>query len=115
VEVVPELVTGGTPQTPEGVPVDVPESPADALEAVPSPSPVGVLAEEATPIVRTAVPSSPLAAAAASPSALGTAAAADAAADAVGETKVVMEHPTYHALGDVSLDEAVSTALRALS
>jgi hypothetical protein len=114
-EVVLELVAGGTPQTPEGVPVDVPESPADAPEAVPSPSPVEVLAEEATPVVRTAVPSSPLAAVAASPSALGTAALADAAADAVGETEVVMGHPTYHAPGDISLDGAVSTALRALS
>jgi hypothetical protein len=95
--------------------VDVPESPADAPEAVSSPSPVEVLAEEATPVVRTAVPSSPLAAAAASPSALGTAAPADAAADAVGETEVVMGHPTYHAPGDISLDGAVSTALRALS
>jgi hypothetical protein len=115
VEVVPELVAGGTPQTPEGVPVDVPESPADAPEAVPSPSPMEVLAEEVTPVVRTAVPSSPLAAAAAFPSALGTAVAADAGADAAGETKVVMGHPTYHAPGDVSLDGAVSTALRALS
>jgi hypothetical protein len=115
VEVVPELVAGGTPQTPEGVPEDVPESPADAPEAVPSPSPVEVLAEEATPVVRTAVPSSPLAAAAASSSMLGTAAPADAAADAVGETEVVMGHPTYHAPGDISLDGAVSTTLRALS
>jgi hypothetical protein len=114
-EVVPELVADGTPQTPEGVPVDVPESHADATEAVPSPSPVEVLAEEATPVMRTAVPSSPLAAAAASPSALGTAAPADAAADAVGETEVVMGHPTYHAPGDISLDGAMSTALRALS
>jgi hypothetical protein len=67
------------------------------------------------PIVRTAVPSSPLAAAAASSSALGTAAPTEAAADAVGETEVVMGHPTYHARGDISLDGAVSTALRALS
>jgi hypothetical protein len=114
-EVVPELVTGGTPQTPNGVPEDVPESPADAPEVVPSPLPVEVLAEEATPVVRTAVPSSPLAAAAASSSALGTDAPTDAAADAVGETGVVMGHPTYHAPGDISLDGAVSTTLRALS
>jgi hypothetical protein len=114
-EVVPELVAGGTPQTPEGVPEDVPESPTDAPEAVPSPSPVEVLAEEATPVVRTAVPSSPLTAAAASSSALGTTAPADAATDAVGETEVVMGHPTYQAPGDISLDKAVSTALRALS
>jgi hypothetical protein len=113
--VVPEVVVGGTPQTPEGVPVDVPESPADAPEVVPSPSPVEVLAEEATPVVRTAVPSSPLATAAASSSALGTTAPADAVADAVEETEVVMGHPTYHAPGDISLDGAVSTALRALS
>jgi hypothetical protein len=95
--------------------VDVPESPADAPEVAPSPSPVEVLAEEATPVVRTAVPSSPLAVEAASPPALGTAAAADVGADAAGETKVVMWHPTYHAPGDVSLDGAVSTVLRALS
>jgi hypothetical protein len=115
VEVVPELVAGGTPQTPEGVPVDAPESPVDAPEVAPSPSLVEVLAEEATPVVRTAVPSSPRAAAAASSPALGTAAAADAGADAAGETEVVTGHPTYHAPGDVSLDGAVSTALRALS
>jgi hypothetical protein len=114
-EVVLKLVAGGTPQTPEGVPEDVPESPVDAPEAVLSPSPVEVLAEEATPVVCTVVPSSPLAAAAASSLALGTVAPADAAADAVGETEVVMGHPTYHAPGDISLDGAMSTALRALS
>jgi hypothetical protein len=114
-EVVPELVAGGMPQTPEGVPVDEPESPADAPEVVPSPSPVEVLAEEATPVMRSAAPSSPLAAAAASCSTLGAAAPADIAADAVEETEVVTGHPTYHASGDISLDGAVSTALRALS
>jgi hypothetical protein len=115
VGVVPELVAGGMPQTPEGVPEDVPESPVDAPKVVPRPSPVEVLAEEVTPVVCTTVPSSPLAAAAASSSALGTAAPADAAADAVGETEVVMGHPTYHAPGDISLDGAMSKALRALS
>jgi hypothetical protein len=95
--------------------VDAPESPADAPEVVPSPSPVEVLAEEATPVMRSVAPSSPLAAAAASSSALGAAAPADAAADAVEETEVVTGHPTYHAPGDISLDGAVSTALRALS
>jgi hypothetical protein len=114
-EVVPELVAGGTPQTPEGVLVEVSESPADASEAVSILSAVEVLAEEAMPVVRTTVPSSPLAAAAASPSALGTTAPVDAAVDAVGETEVVMGHPTFHAPGDISLDGAVSTALRALS
>jgi hypothetical protein len=84
-------------------------------EMVPRPSPKEVLAEEATPVMRTAVPSPPLAAAEASSSALGTAAPADAAADVVGEPEVVMGHPTYHAPGDISLDGAVSTALRALS
>jgi hypothetical protein len=76
---------------------------------------VEVLAEEVTPVERTAIPSSPLAAATTSSLALGTAAPADAAADAVGETEVVMGHPTYHAPGDISLDGALSTALRALS
>jgi hypothetical protein len=114
-EAVPKLVAGGTPQTPEGVPEDVSEGPVDAPEMVPSPSPVEVLAEEATPVVRTVVPSSPLAAAVASSSVLGTAAPADAAADAVGEPEVVMGHPTCHPPRDISLDRAVSTALRALS
>jgi hypothetical protein len=114
-EAVPELIAGGMPQTSEGVPEYVSESPTDAPEMAPSPLPVEVLAEEATPVVRTAVPSSPLAAAAASPLALGTAAPADAAADAVGEPEVVMGHPTCHAPGGISLDGAVSTALRALS
>jgi hypothetical protein len=114
-EAVPKLVASGTPQTPEGVPEDVPEGPAGASETVPSPSPVEVLAEEATPVVRTVVPSPPLAAAVASSSALGTAAPADTAADAVGEPEVVIGHPTCHAPGDISLDGAVSTALRALS
>jgi hypothetical protein len=94
----------------------VPEGPADAPETVSSLSPVEVLAEEATPVVvRTAVPSPPLAAAVASSSALGTAAPADAAADTAGEPEVVMGHSTCHAPGDISLDGAVSTALRALS
>jgi hypothetical protein len=95
--------------------VDAPESPADAPEVVSSPSPVEVLAEEATPVLRSAAPSSPLAAAAASSSMLGTAAPAGAAADAVKEMEVVTGHPTYHGPGDISLDGAVSTALRALS
>jgi hypothetical protein len=93
----------------------VSESPTDAPETVPSPSPVEVLAEEATPVMRTAVPSSPLAAAVASPSMLGTAAPVDAATDAVGEPEVVMGHPTCHAPGNISLDGAVSTTLRPLS
>jgi hypothetical protein len=114
-EVVPELVVGGTPQTPEGVPVDAPESPANAPDVVPSSSPVEVLAEEATPVVRSATPSSSLAAAAASSSVLGAAAPADAATDAVEETEVATGHPTYHAPGDISLDGAVSTPLMALS
>jgi hypothetical protein len=112
-EAAPKLVASGTPQTPEGVPEDAPEDPADVPEMVPSPSPKEVLAEEVTHVVRTAVPSPPLAAAEVSSSVLGT--AADAAADAVGEPEVVMGHPTYHAPGDISLDGAVSTALRALS
>jgi hypothetical protein len=114
-EAVPELVASGTPQTPEGVPEDVPEGPAGAPETVPSPSPVEVLAEEATLVVRTGVPSPPLAAAVASSSVLGTAAPAHTAADAVGEPEVAMGHPTCHALGDLSLDGAVSMAFRALS
>jgi hypothetical protein len=114
-EAVPELIASGTPQTREGVPEDVPEGPADASETVPSTSPIEVLAEEVTPVVRTAIPSPPLAAAVASSSALGTAAPADTAVDAVGESEVVMGHPTCHAPGHISLDEAVSTTLRALS
>jgi hypothetical protein len=114
-EAAPELVASGMPQTPEGVPEDVPEDPADVPEMVLSPSPEEVLAEEATPVVRTAFPSPSLAAAEASSSALGTAAPADAVADAVGEPEVVMGHPTCHVPGDISLDGAVSTALRALS
>jgi hypothetical protein len=114
-EAVLELVASGTPQTTEGVPEDVPEGPADAPETMPSPLPVEILAEGATPVVRTTVPSPPLAAAVASSSALGTAAPVGVAADAVGEPEVVMGHPTCHAPGDISLDGAVSTALRALS
>jgi hypothetical protein len=115
VEAAPELVASNTPQTPEGVPEDVPKDPVDVSEIVSSPSPEEILAEEATPIVRAAVPSLPLAATEASSSAPGTAAPTDAAADAVGEPKVVMGHPTCHAPGDISLDGAVSMALRALS
>jgi hypothetical protein len=114
-EAVLELVASGTHQTPEGVPEDVPEGPVNAPKMVSSLSPVEVLAEGAMPIVRIAVPSRPLAAAVASSSALGTAAPADAATDAVGEPEVVMGHPTCHAPDDISLDGAVSMALRALS
>jgi hypothetical protein len=115
VEAAPELVASGTPQTPEGVPEDVLEDPTDVPEMVLSPSPEEVLAEKAMLVVRAAVPSPPLAAAEASSSAPGTAAPADAAADAVGGPEVVMWHLTCHAPGDISLDGAVSTALRALS
>jgi hypothetical protein len=114
-EAAPELVASGTPQTPEGVLEDVLEDPADMPEMVPSPSPEEVLAEKAMLIVRAAVPSLPLAAAEASSSAPSTAAPADTAADAVGGPEVVMGHPTCHAPGDISLDGAVSTALRARS
>jgi hypothetical protein len=115
VEAAPELVASGTPQTPEGVPEDVLKDPADVSKMVPSPSPEEVLAEKAMLIVRTAVPSPPLAVVEASSSAPGTAAPADATADAVGGLEVVMGHPTCHTPGDISLDGAVSTALRALS
>jgi hypothetical protein len=36
--------------------------------------------------------------------------AVDAIARSVGEPEVVMGHPTFHALGDVALDEAVGMA-----
>jgi hypothetical protein len=114
-EAAPELVAGGTPQTPEGAPEDVLEDPADVPEMVSSPSLEEVLAEKAMLIVCAAVPSSPLAASEASSSAPSTAAPADAAADAVGGPEVVMGHPTWHAPGDISLDGAMSTAFRALS
>jgi hypothetical protein len=114
-EAAPELVASGTPQTPEGVPEDVLEDPADVPEMVPSPSLEEVLAEKAMLVVRVIVPSPPLAAAEASSSVPATAAPADAAADAVGGPEVVMWHPTCHAPGDISLDGAVSTALRAVS
>jgi hypothetical protein len=114
-KVVPELVASGTPETLRGCQRMCRRVLRDTPEAVSSSSPVEVLVEEATPIVCTAVPSSPLAAVAVSSSALGTAAPTDATADAVGETEVVMGYPTYHAPGDISLDGAVSTALRALS
>jgi hypothetical protein len=91
------------------------EDPADVPEMVPSPSPEEVLAEKAMLVVRATVPSPPLAVAEASSSAPGTAAPTDAAVDAVGGPEVVMGHPTCHAPGDISLDGAVSTALRALS
>jgi hypothetical protein len=42
-------------------------------------------------------------------------AAADATVEVVGELEVLMGHPTFHAPDDISLDEAVSMADKALS
>jgi hypothetical protein len=114
-----ELAASGPPQTPEGVPEDVLEAPVGVPEVVPDTSPKvepeEVLAEEPVLAVHAAIPSPPHAAAGASSPAPDTAASAGAAVDAVGGPEVIMGHPTFHAPGDVSLDEAVSTALRALS
>jgi hypothetical protein len=66
-------------------------------------------------IAHTASPSPPHGAMEASSPAPRTAAAADAATGTVGKPEVVMEHPTFHAPGDVPLDEAMGMAHRALS
>jgi hypothetical protein len=66
-------------------------------------------------VAHTASPSPPHGAMEASSPAPRTAAAADAATGTVGKLEVVMEHPTFHAPGDVTLDEAVGMAHRALS
>jgi hypothetical protein len=61
-------------------------------------------------IAYTASPSLPHGAIEASSPAPRAAAAADATVSAVGEPKVVMGHPTFHAPGGVPLDEAVGMA-----
>jgi hypothetical protein len=66
-------------------------------------------------IAYTASPSPPHGATEASSPAPRAAAAVDTAAGVVGELEVVMGHPTFHAPDDIPLDEAVSTAHRALS
>jgi hypothetical protein len=66
-------------------------------------------------VVHAAAPSLPHGAAEASSPATHTAAATDATASVVGELEVVMGHPTFHVPDDIPLNEAVSTAHRALS
>jgi hypothetical protein len=66
-------------------------------------------------VVHTVAPSPPHGATEASSSAPRATAALDAAAGGVGGLEAVMGHPTFHAPGDVPLDEAMGMAHQALS
>jgi hypothetical protein len=66
-------------------------------------------------ITHAATPSPPHGVADASSPASYADVAVDATTEVVGELEVVMGHPTFHAPDDISLDEAVSMAHRALS
>jgi hypothetical protein len=115
VEAAPELAAGDMPQTPEGVLEDVLEESEEEPEMVSELIPEVVPVEGVMTIVHPVTPSSPHGAAEASSLTPHVAIATDAAAGVVGELEVVMEHPTFHALDDIPLDEAVSMAHRALS
>jgi hypothetical protein len=66
-------------------------------------------------VTYTTSPSLPHGATEASSPAPHAAATMDAVVGVVGEPKVVMGHPTFHAPGDVPLDEVVGMAHPALS
>jgi hypothetical protein len=115
VEVAPELAAGDMHQTPEGVPEDVLEDSEEEPEMVLEPVPEVIPVEEAMIVVHVVAPSPPHATAEVSSPAPHAAAVMDTAANVVGEPEVVMGHPAFHATDDIPLDEAVSTAHRALS
>jgi hypothetical protein len=66
-------------------------------------------------VAHTATPSPPHGAAVASSLAPRAAVAVGAAAGVIVGPEVIMGHPTFYAPDDIPLDEAVSTAHRALS
>jgi hypothetical protein len=119
VEAAPGSAVGSIPHTPKGVPEDVleesEEEPKMAPESVPKVVPKEVLVEGAMIVVRLAAPSpSHGAPVASSPAPRAAATTSAAAGDAAG-VEVVIGHPILYAPDDIPLDEAVSTAHRALS
>jgi hypothetical protein len=118
VEAAPGPAPDSEPQTPEGVPDDVMES-----EGVPEVAPEAVLAvvQEEAPAEGAMIAVRTMAA---PPSSRGTRAplssaprraAASGAATSEGMEVVLAYPPPLHALGDISVSEAVSTAHQALS
>jgi hypothetical protein len=118
VEAALELAIDDMPQTLEGVQKDVLEESKEEPEMV-SEQVLEVVLEvvpmEGVMIIAHAVVPPPHGAAEASSPASRAAAATNSIASVVGEQEVVMEHPTFHALDNIPLDEAVSMAHRALS
>jgi hypothetical protein len=107
------------PQTPEGVCEDVleelEEEPDMASGPVPELVPEEVPVEGAMIVAHTASPSPPHGAATASSPAPRAAAATGIAVGVAVRPEVIMGHPTFYVPDDIFLDEAVSTAHRALS
>jgi hypothetical protein len=110
VRATPGSVSSDEPQTPEGVREDVLEESEEEPEMVPEPEvvPEQVPVEGAMIIARAATPSP------ASSSSFPRIAATAGAASGV-RLKAVLGHPSPYAPGNVPLDEAMSTAHRALS
>jgi hypothetical protein len=115
VTVAPGLAVGGLPQTPKGVPEDVLEEVEEEPEMVLELVPEVVLVEGAMITVRAAAPSPPCGASAASSLVPRAVAVAGATSNAMVGLEVILGHPTLYATDDIPLDEAVSTAHRALS
>jgi hypothetical protein len=119
VEVTPGPAGGDMPQTPEGVLEDVLEESEEEPEMAPEPVPKVALEEVPVEglmiVVHPTAPSPPHGVAAVSSPAPHIAASMGAAAGVAVGPKVIMGHPTFYALDDIPLDEAVSMAHRVLS
>jgi hypothetical protein len=103
------------PQTPEGVCEDVLEELEEEPDMASGPVPEEVPVEGAMIVAHAASPSPLHGAATASSPAPRAAAATGIAVGVAVRPEVIMGHPTFYVSDDISLDEAVSTAHRALS
>jgi hypothetical protein len=106
VVVVPEVAANDGPPAPEAVPETVASDGSPAPEVIPE---MVTEVEETMGATTVVAPSPP------HETATGGPTASSDPADVAGELEVVMGQATFHAPGDVSLDEAVSTASWALS
>jgi hypothetical protein len=115
----PGPAVGDMPQTPKGVPEDEFEESEEETEIVSEPVPEvvpeEVPVEGAMTVAHAAAPSPPHGAAAAASSAPRATVAAGAAVDVAVGPEVIMGRPTFYAPDDINLDEAMSTAHRAMS
>jgi hypothetical protein len=113
--VAPGPAVSDMPQTPEGVCEDVLEELEEEPDMASRPVPEEVPVEGAMIVAHAASPSPPHGAATASSPAPRAATAIGIAVGVAVRPEVIMGHPTFYVSDDISLDEAVSTAHRALS